>query len=123
MGGVLVSAFFVRFQRIDFATHLPDQARLMEWPCYGCWRIGLLGDGSSERSSLSLTIGRVGQRVIPPRVALNRLVAVETLKRQGHDSTQLPSAAARTASSHCCANTRAESMSRIICECNGTSTT
>ena len=95
----------------------------MEWPRYGCWRIRLLGDGSSELSTLSITIGRVGQRVIPPRVALNRLVAVETLKRQGHDSTQLPSAAARTASSQSSANTRAESMSRIICECSGTSTT
>ena len=46
-----------------------------------------VGDDSCERSNLSIVIGRVGHRVIPPRVAFNQLVAIETLKRQGHDST------------------------------------
>ena len=80
-----------------------------------------VGDDSCERSNLSTVIGRVGQRVIPPRVAFNQLVAIETLKRQGHDSTELLSAAARTLSSHSCASTRAESMSGIICERRGES--
>jgi len=62
----------------------------MEWPRHGWWWTGLLGDDSCERSNLSTVIGRVGQRVIPPRVAFNRLVAGETLKRQGHDSTNCP---------------------------------
>ena len=32
---VPVSAFFGRCQRINFTTHLPNQARLMEWPRHG----------------------------------------------------------------------------------------
>jgi len=32
---VPVSAFFARCQRINFTTHLPNQARLMEWPRHG----------------------------------------------------------------------------------------
>ena len=49
----------------------------------------------------------VSQRVIPPRVAFNRLVAVQALERHGLNSMT------RTAPSQLSANTRAESMSRI----------
>jgi hypothetical protein len=87
----------------------------MKWRCCSRRGIRALRYDSCERRR-STHVHSVSHRVIPPRVAFNRVVAVQALKRHG------PNAIPRTAANQFCANTRADSMSGIIRDCNGTST-
>ena len=76
---------------IDTATHLPLQARLVKWRGYWRGRTGLLRHDSCEFSNLKIHVYTHGRWVIPPWVTFNRLIAVEALKRHGHNSTNRPS--------------------------------